>query len=103
MSKDAKKGNKSGNSKPAKKGLVVNRRHNRTVSQGVAKSNPKWEDIGLGILKRKGAPNFVKVGPGGRLVPLNRHQIRFGLNAIEAQKREAEALKLALLGDQAAE
>lgn len=76
--------------KVAKKGLVVNRRYNRTVNQDIAQSAPKWEDIGMGVLKRKGSPfNYAKVGALGKLVPLNRHQIRFYLNAISSAKEAA--------------
>jgi hypothetical protein len=89
--------------KVVKKGLIINRRNNRTINQDIAHSNPKWEDVGLGVLKRKGSPNYAKVGPFGKLVPLNRHQVRFYLNSVESAKKAAEALKLALIGDQAAE
>lgn len=95
--------NKSEQKVVAKKGCVINRRNNRTIDQSIARSTPKWEDVGLGVLKRKGSPNYAKVGPFGKLVPLNRHQVRFYLNSIESAKKEAEKLKAALLGDQAAE
>jgi hypothetical protein len=88
--------------KVVKKGAVINRRNNRTVNQDIAHSNPKWEDVGLGVLKRRGAPNYAKVGPFGKLVPMNRHQVRFYLNSIESAKKEADALKTALLGEKAA-
>lgn len=51
------KNTKNEKSVPARKGVVVNRRHNRTVSQDKAVSDPKWDDIGHGILKRKGPGN----------------------------------------------
>lgn len=94
---------KNGAKVQAKKGLVVNRRHNRTINQDVARSHPKWVDIGLGVLKSVNGPNYAKVGAFGKLVPLNRHQTRFALKSIERAKEEAAALKNALLGDQAAE
>lgn len=37
----------------AKKGKVRERRYNRTVPEGFAKSEPKWEMVG-GVLVRKG-------------------------------------------------
>ncbi len=86
-----------------KKGAVISRRNNRTINQDIAHSNPKWEDVGLGVLKRRGQPNYVKVGPFGKLVPMNRHQVRFYLSSIESAKKAAEKLKTALVGDQAAE
>jgi hypothetical protein len=95
--------NKSEQKVVAKKGCVINRKHNRTINQDIAPSNPKWEDVGLGVLKRKGQPNYAKVGPFGKLVPMNRHQVRFYLNSIESAKKAAEKLKTALIGDQAAE
>ncbi len=89
--------------KSEKKGAVVNRRHNRTINQDIAQSNPKWEDVGLGVLKRRGQQNYAKVGAFGKLVPLTRHQVRFYLNSVESAKKAANALKLSLIGDQAAE
>lgn len=52
----AKEQGKKQNSAPskAKKGSVINRRANRTVSEGFAKSEPKWENVGHGVLVRKG-------------------------------------------------
>ncbi len=41
----------------AKKGRVINRAHNRTIDTSVAKSDPKWEDIGYGIRELKGPGN----------------------------------------------
>lgn len=84
-----------------KKGAVIQRRHNRTIPQDIARSNPKWVDIGLGVLKSTNGPNYARVGAFGKLTPLTRHQVRFALKSIEDAKKEAEALKLA--NDQAAE
>lgn len=39
----------------AKKGMIINRRQNRTVLQGVARREPKWEDMGGGVLRLKGS------------------------------------------------
>jgi hypothetical protein len=59
-----------------KKGAVINRKHNRTVNQDVAHSDPKWESIGHGIFKLKG-PNsktaFVS-HKGGKLRSITRKQ-----------------------------
>ena len=57
----------------------INRRNNRTINQDVARSAPKWEDMGHGVLKRKGSPNYVKVGPFGKLVPLTARERDFAL------------------------
>ena len=91
------------NEKSVKKGSVINRKHNRTIDQDKQRSYPKWVDIGMGVLKSVKGPNYAKVGAFGRLVPLTRHQVRFALNSIESAKKEAEKLKAALIGDQAAE
>lgn len=52
----AKEQSKKQNSAPskAKKGVVIQRRGNRTVSEGFARSEPKWENVGHGVLVRKG-------------------------------------------------
>jgi len=47
-----------------KKGAVINRKHNRTVNQDVAHRDPKWEDVGSGVLKLKGSHNHIKRGQG---------------------------------------
>jgi hypothetical protein len=71
------------------------RRHNKshnhgTVNTNVARSAPKGEDMGGGVLKRRGSPNFVKVGPFGKLVSLTARERDFALaptetpNVIEA-------------------
>lgn len=43
----------NGNKTKAKKGMVVNRKHNRTIPQDVANADRKWKDIGNGILQLK--------------------------------------------------
>lgn len=85
-------GNK-GASKPAKKGLVVNRRHNRTVSQDVAKSDPKWENVGQGIFKRKGPGNKTAyIGhKGGKLTSLTRKSVEVALAPKDAPEEIAQA------------
>jgi len=62
-----------------KKGSVINRKYNRTINQDVAQSNPKWQDMGHGVLKRIGKPNYVKVGTCGRLVSLSARERDFRL------------------------
>lgn len=62
MAKDGKKSDKSQNVVKAKKGCVINRKHNRTVSQDIARSDPKWEDMGGGVLKLKGGHNHIQRG-----------------------------------------
>jgi hypothetical protein len=87
------------NEKSQKKGSVINRKYNRTIDQDKQRSEPKWVDMGGGVLKRaKGFPNYAKVGAGGRLVPMTRHAVRFFLSA-----REEAAKAIAKVVDQAAE
>lgn len=79
MSKQANKGDKS--VKVVKKGAVINRRNNRTVSQDIAHSTPKWEDIGGGVLKRKGPGNktaYISLREG-KFVSLTRKQVDVAL------------------------
>lgn len=45
-----------------KKGMVINRKHNRTINQDIAHRDPKWEDMGGGVLKLKGTHNHIKRG-----------------------------------------
>lgn len=49
-----------------KKGAVINRKHNRTINQDVAHRDPKWEDVGGGVLKLKGSHNHIKRGVGNK-------------------------------------
>ena len=76
---NAKKGNVS--KAPTKKGVVVNRRYNRTVNHNVAQSSPKWEDMGNGILRRKGPGNKTAyIGmKGGKFVSLTRKAVDVAL------------------------
>lgn len=54
-------------SKPkVKKGAVINRKRNRTISQDVARCDPKWEDMGGGVLKLKGGNAYIKRGTGNK-------------------------------------
>jgi hypothetical protein len=47
----------------SKKGCVINRKHNRTINQDVCHRDPKWEDVGSGVLKLKGSThNYIKRG-----------------------------------------
>jgi hypothetical protein len=77
----------------AKKGMVINRKHNRTVNQDVAHSDPKWEDMGHGILKLKGrkgeAPTYVKRGPYGRLLNVTAREVSFALAPKDAPEEKA--------------
>lgn len=40
----------------AKKGMVVNRKHNRTINQDVASRSPKWMNEGDGLIRTIAAP-----------------------------------------------
>lgn len=79
MSKQANKGDKS--VKMVKKGAVINRRNNRTVSQDVARGNSKWEDLGGGVLKLRGPGNktaYISL-QGGKWTSLTRKQVDIAL------------------------
>lgn len=68
-------------SKPVKRGVVVNRRHNRTVPQNVQRSNPKWEDVGNGVLQLKGPGNctaFIR-HQGTKFASMTRKQVDVAL------------------------
>jgi hypothetical protein len=54
------------NTGKAKKGMVINRKRNRTVNQDVAHSNPKWEDMGGGVLKLKAGDTYIRRGKNNR-------------------------------------
>ncbi len=66
--------------KSVKRGVVVNRRHNRTVPQGVALGNPKWVDIGgedpIGVLVNKSG-NHIRRGKGNVWESMHRHAVSF--------------------------
>ncbi len=66
--------------KSVKRGVVVNRRHNRTVSQDVALSNPRWADIGgedpVGVLADKHG-NHIRRGKGNGWESMHRHAVAF--------------------------
>lgn len=60
-----------------KKGAVINRKHNRTIDTSVAKSDPKWEDVGHGIRKLKGPGNktaYIRL-EGGKFRSVTRKQV----------------------------
>jgi hypothetical protein len=79
MSKDAKKSGKS--VQVSKKGAVINRRNNRTVNQDIAHSSPKWEDVGGGVLKKRGPGNktaYITLREG-KFVSLTRKQVDVAL------------------------
>ncbi len=71
----------NGKATKAKKGCVVNRKHNRTINQDVAQSAPRWEDMGGGILKKRGPGNetaYIK-RQGKNFVSLTRKQVDVAL------------------------
>jgi hypothetical protein len=66
MSKDQKSGGKSkGASISSKKGVVIERRRNRTVNQDVAASHPKWYMTEKGMLQRNVLGNLHVIQRGG--------------------------------------
>lgn len=49
-----------GSKSTVKKGAVIHRNRNRTVDQSRAHSNPKWKDVGGGVLVQvNGLPNPI--------------------------------------------
>jgi len=67
--------------KKAKKGMVINRRNNRTINQDVRQSEPKWEHLGNGILKLKATGNKTAyIGrKGRRYVSITRKAVEIAL------------------------
>lgn len=55
-----------------KKGAVINRKRNRTISQDVARCDSKWEDMGAGVLKLKGTNNYIQRGAGNKWVSVRK-------------------------------
>lgn len=93
MSKSTNGASKN-DSKPSKKGVVVNRRHNRTVNQDVAKSDPKWVDVGNGILKRVGKGEkqpHIKL-QGTKFTSLTTKSVEVALAPTEAPEVVEEAI-----------
>lgn len=91
MSKQANKGDKS--VKVVKKGAVINRRNNRTINQDVAHSSPKWEDMGGGVLKKRGPGNktaYITLREG-KFVSLTRKQVDVALAPKDAPEEKAAA------------
>ena len=53
MSKQVQTG-EQGSKSHIKKGMVINRRNNRTIHQGKSNHDPRWDHLGNGILRLKG-------------------------------------------------
>lgn len=80
VSKQAKKGDTK---VQVKKGAIINRRNNRTINQDVAHSDPKWVDMGGGVLKHRKSKSFITL-QGGKFVSLTRKQVDIALAPKEA-------------------
>lgn len=71
----------------AKKGMVINRKHNRTVDTSRAKFDPKWDDIGHGMRRLKGQGNQTAfIGwKDGKMASLKRTDVVARLLAPEVE------------------
>ena len=83
-------------SMPVKKGVVVDRKHNRTVPQNIALQDRKlrsgeWKDLGGIFQSKKNAGVFVR--PEGRkLVPVTKKVAEYHMAQVAAREAEAKEL-----------
>lgn len=89
---------KQANKSVSKKGIVINRRNNRTIDRSVARGNDRlnaktWEDLGRGILRLRGPESHTAYITlrAGKFVSLTRKEVEVLLAPKEAPEEKKAA------------